>query len=181
MKDADIDLNENKNRKNTTTAALAHVLGFLTGVIGPAIIYIVSDNEFTKRNAARSITWQIFFTIYLILSIFLSFAFIGILLLPLVGIADLVFSVIATIKASDGKEWEYPFTTNLILDSTVEESNGSQNKTRDVRNDYEPENRIDELKQMYLEGQISEDEFEKLVDANLKEENNEDLSLSYEK
>jgi uncharacterized Tic20 family protein len=181
MKNANIDLNGKDKDKDKTVAALAHILGFLTGIVGPAIIYLVSDNEFAKRNAARSITWQIFFTIFLMLSIFLAFAFIGILMIPLVAIADLVFSVIATIKASDGEEWKYPLTTDLILDSESNKYDSSKNQTRGMRNDYEPENRIDELKQMYLKGEISENEFEKLVDANLEKEHDEDLNLSYEK
>lgn len=180
MKNTNIDLNESKTGKNTKIAALAHILGFFTGIIGPALIYILSDNEFAKRNAARSITWQIFFTIYLILSIFLSLAFIGFLLLPLVGIADLVFSVIATIKASDGKEWKYPMTTDLILDSPSKKESNYQSE-RNQNRDYNPDSRIDELKQMYLDGQISEEEFENLVDANLKKDKDEELELSYEK
>ena len=39
---------------------------------------------------------------------------VGLVLLPVVGIAALVFSIIAALKANDGIMYRYPFTLRLL-------------------------------------------------------------------
>ncbi len=45
----------------------------------------------------------------------LSFLCIGFILLPVIGIVDIVFTIIATIKANDGIRYRYPKYLNLRL------------------------------------------------------------------
>nr|WP_288988266.1 DUF4870 domain-containing protein [uncultured Pseudoalteromonas sp.] len=42
------------------------------------------------------------------------FAAVGLLLLPMVAIFSFVMVVIASVKANDGKEFNYPLSLNLI-------------------------------------------------------------------
>lgn len=173
MRDKGLDLNKSETG-NKSIAALTHILGLLTGILGPALVYILSDDEFVKENAARSITWQIFFTIYLFISLFMSIFFLGLIFIPIIVIADLVFSVMATVKASNGSAWKYPLTTDLIVQNNQKSQKKDitrSTKERDINN---PDNRLDELKQMYLNGEISEKEFENLVDLNLNEKRDEE-------
>jgi uncharacterized Tic20 family protein len=100
--------------KETGMAALAHILGLLTWVVGPLVIYLASDDEFAKENAANALNWQIMFTIYFTVSAVLVIALIGFLLMPLVGLLDLIFCILAAVKASDGEAWEYPLTPNIV-------------------------------------------------------------------
>lgn len=44
----------------------------------------------------------------------LSIILIGLLLMPIVGIAALVFSIIGGIKANGGEAYRYPFAIRLI-------------------------------------------------------------------
>ena len=166
MKDSSLDLNKSRSG-NKNVAALTHILGFLTGVLGPALVYILSDDEFVKENAARSITWQIFFTIYLFASFFMAIFFLGLIFIPIIAIADLVFSIIATVKASNGTAWKYPLTTDLIVQNDQKSDRKDIRETSQDKNINKPDGRIDELKQMYLNGEISEEEVENLVDLNL--------------
>jgi uncharacterized Tic20 family protein len=46
--------------------------------------------------------------IYFAVAFLLSFLCIGFILMPIVGIVDLVFIIIATIKANDGVHYRYP-------------------------------------------------------------------------
>lgn len=53
----------------------------------------------------------------LVLAIVLAFICIGLLFIPVLmalGIANLVFTVIAGIKANDGKEYRYPFSFKFV-------------------------------------------------------------------
>ena len=96
-----------------TMAILSHVLTFVAGFIAPLIIYLIKKDEsaFVASHAKESLNFQI--TIWIVI-IGLFITLIGILLIWLVGIIALVFVIIATIKASEGKLYKYPFTLRLI-------------------------------------------------------------------
>lgn len=96
-----------------TTALLAHVLTLVTWLIAPLIIYLLKKDEsvFVTAHAKESLNFQISITIYCIL---LFITIVGILLLWLVGIMSLILVIVATVKASEGKMYRYPFTIRLI-------------------------------------------------------------------
>jgi uncharacterized Tic20 family protein len=53
----------------------------------------------------------------MVVAVILSFFCVGFLLIPLVvliGLAGLVFAIIAGIKANNGEDYKYPFSFNLI-------------------------------------------------------------------
>ena len=52
--------------------------------------------------------------IAIVISWILAFVLIGLLLMPLVGIANLVLCIIAGIKANNGESYRYPFALRLI-------------------------------------------------------------------
>jgi hypothetical protein len=95
-------------------AAITHILALFTWLIGPLVVLLVTDDEFVKANARAAINWQIWLTIYSIIAGILILVGIGILLLPLLGLLDLVFIVIAAVKAADGEVWSYPLTIDLL-------------------------------------------------------------------
>lgn len=95
-------------------AALTHILGLLTWVIGPAIIMATTESEFVEENAENALNWQVMVTVYWVAAFILSFLLIGFLLFPVILILDLGFCVYAAIKASDGEEWEYPLTPDIF-------------------------------------------------------------------
>lgn len=96
-----------------TMGILAQILALVAGFIGPLIIYLIKKDEsaYVREQAKESLNFQI--TI-LIICIVLAITIIGILLIWVVGIINLILVIIATIKASDGKLYKYPFNFRLI-------------------------------------------------------------------
>ncbi|CDK38683.1 DUF4870 domain-containing protein [Halorubrum sp. AJ67] len=99
---------------DTTLAAITHLLALFTWVVGPLVVYVVSDDAFVKENARNAINWQIWLTVYSLLALALVFLFIGFLILPVLSLLDTVFVVIAAVKASEGEAWSYPLTIDLL-------------------------------------------------------------------
>jgi len=62
----------------TGLAAATHVLALVTGLLGPILVYAITDDPFIKENAAKATDWQIMPIIYSIIS--------GLLVLLVIGI-----------------------------------------------------------------------------------------------
>lgn len=96
-----------------TLGLLAHLITFVSTFLGPLIIYLIKKNEseFVTEHAKESLNFQI--TIALVcLVLFISI--IGILLIWVVGIIAVVLVVVATIRASEGKLYRYPFSLRIL-------------------------------------------------------------------
>ncbi len=96
-----------------TMAMLSHILTLVGGILAPLIIYLIKKDEskFIAFHAKESLNFQI---TVMIIVIGLMITIIGLLVVWIVGIAALVFVIIATIKASEGKLYKYPFSIRLI-------------------------------------------------------------------
>lgn len=96
-----------------TMAILSHILTLVAPILAPLIIYLIKKNEskFVTFHARESLNFQI---TVMIIVIGLFITIIGIVLVWIVGIAALVFVIIATIKASEGKLYRYPFSIRLV-------------------------------------------------------------------
>lgn len=96
-----------------TMAILCHVLAIFFWIFPPLIIYLIKKDEsaYVKAHAMESLNFQITISI---VAIVLVLTIIGILLIWVLGIAALVFMIIATINASDNKLYRYPLTIRLI-------------------------------------------------------------------
>lgn len=96
-----------------TMALLSHVLAFVVWFIAPLVIYLVKKDEssFVAEHAKEALNFQITMTI---VAIVMFISIIGIFLLWLLGIVCTVLIIVATIKASEGKLYRYPFTIRLI-------------------------------------------------------------------
>lgn len=105
---------QHSSTNNNGMMALAHILGLLTGFIGPLIIYATTQEPEVKRHARLALNWQISLMIYLMVSFVLLFVLIGIVLIPIVLLMDLIFCIMAAVKANDGIAWKYPLTIPLI-------------------------------------------------------------------
>lgn len=96
-----------------TLALLSHVLTFAVGFLAPLIIYLVKKDEsaFVRDHAKESLNFQISITLIIIL---LFITVIGIFVVWIVGIFAAILIILATLKASEGKLYRYPFTIRLI-------------------------------------------------------------------
>ena len=103
--------------------------GLLTGAfaglgcfIGPLIIWLIKKDTmpFVDDQAKEALNFNITLAIVgvvLLLLTLVTFGFGALLTVPigiLVGIAWLVFTIIAAVKANEGERYRYPFTLRLI-------------------------------------------------------------------
>ena len=97
-------------------AMLCHLLAIFTGFIAPLIIWLLKKDEdpFIDNQGKEALNFQITVLIAMLVSGLLSFACIGFILMPAVGIADVVFCIIASIKANSGQAYRYPVSIRFI-------------------------------------------------------------------
>ncbi|MBN8665551.1 MAG: DUF4870 domain-containing protein [Chitinophagales bacterium] len=92
---------------------IVHLVTFVSSFIAPLIIYLVKKDEsrFIAAHAKESLNFQI---TVVIIGILMFISLIGILFLWALGLAAAILVVVATIKASDGKPYRYPFSIRFI-------------------------------------------------------------------
>jgi uncharacterized Tic20 family protein len=100
-------------------AHLAALSGFIIpfgNMLGPLIVWQIKKNEmpFVDDQGKEALNFQITVTLAVLVCIVLMFVLIGLLLLPVVGIAALVLTIIGAIKANEGQRYRYPFALRLI-------------------------------------------------------------------
>jgi uncharacterized Tic20 family protein len=85
-------------------------------IVGPLVVWLVKKDQFplVDDQGKESLNFQISMTIYGIVALFLCFVLIGIPLLVLLVFVDLVLSVIASIEASHGQLYRYPFSIRFL-------------------------------------------------------------------
>jgi uncharacterized Tic20 family protein len=85
-------------------------------IIGPLVIWLTKgkENAFVEGEAREAINFQITMTIGFVVCWLLAFILIGFFLVMILGIVDLVLVIIATINASKGEAYRYPFTLRLV-------------------------------------------------------------------
>ena len=85
-------------------------------VIGPLVVWLIKRDEssLVDREGKEALNFQISMTIYAMISALLIFVLIGILLLPVVGILDVVFTIVAAVKTSNGEQYRYPLTIRFL-------------------------------------------------------------------
>ena len=99
---------------------LSPLLGYigvpLANIIAPLIIWQIKkdDMPFVSINAKQCLNFQISLTIYVLISVILIFLFVGVFLLIAIGIASLIFTIRAALKARDGELYKYPLTITFI-------------------------------------------------------------------
>jgi len=95
---------------------LCHLLGLFTCFIGPLIIWLIKKDEdpFIDNQGKEALNFQITVAIAGIVSAVLTVVCVGFFLGIAVSIADLVFCILASIKANGGEKYRYPVSIRLI-------------------------------------------------------------------
>jgi len=97
---------------------LSHLLAIVPGIgiLGPLVIYLIKrgQSSFVEENAKESLNFQITMILAFIISGILMVVWIGFILLAVLGVAEVVLVIIATIRASENKIYRYPFNLRLI-------------------------------------------------------------------
>jgi uncharacterized Tic20 family protein len=94
------------------------VVPAIGAVLGPLVIWLLKKEEFpfVDDQGKEAVNFQITMLIYGVIAFILCFACIGTILLPVVGLIDIVLVIMAAIKANDGYRYRYPkpFIIRLI-------------------------------------------------------------------
>lgn len=94
-----------------TLAMLIFLISFFTSVLGPLIIWLIKRKEsaYIDHYGREYFNMTISYFIYTIISALSLFILIGFILLPAVGIAAIVFTIIGAVKAYGGEYYRIPF------------------------------------------------------------------------
>jgi hypothetical protein len=97
-------------------AMLSHLGGILFGIIPSLVIWLVykDKSRFVEEQAKEALNFQITILIGMVVSGVLTLILIGFVLMAVIGIADLVFCIIAGLAANKGEAYRYPFALRLI-------------------------------------------------------------------
>ncbi len=94
----------------------AFVIPFVGNIVGPLILWQIKKDEypFIDEQGKEAVNFQISMLLYCIVAGVLCFACIGFVLLVIVGVADTLFAIIASIKAGNGQHYRYPLTIRFV-------------------------------------------------------------------
>ncbi|RFU60415.1 DUF4870 domain-containing protein [Bacillus sp. V59.32b] len=104
------------NQDERLLAALIYIASFFTVFIGPLIIWLIKkgDSAFIDYHGREYLNFLISYTIYGIVASLLMFVLIGFLILPILGVVGVIFTIIAAVKAYDGKEYRIPLIFRIL-------------------------------------------------------------------
>jgi uncharacterized Tic20 family protein len=96
-------------------ALLAMPLGF-GHILGPLIVWLLKRemHPFIDDQGKESLNFQISMSIYTLVAALTLCIVIGIVLLPAMLVLNVIFVIIASIKASSGEAYRYPLTIRLV-------------------------------------------------------------------
>ena len=97
-------------------AAAFFALPGFGNIIGPLIVWLIKREEhpFIDEQGRESLNFQISMSIYALLAAPTMCLGIGFILLPAILIIDVVFTIIACMKASNGISYRYPLTIRFV-------------------------------------------------------------------
>ena len=92
------------------------VFPLVGNIIGPLVVWLLKRDEYplVYDQGKEAINFNISMSIYYIISIILIVVLIGIPILFCLFIFDLVVTIIAMVKASEGEKFRYPMAIRLI-------------------------------------------------------------------
>jgi uncharacterized Tic20 family protein len=111
------------SKDERTWAMLCHFSALLifvgipfSNILAPLIIWLIKKEEmpFVEDQGKEVLNFQISMTIYLLISGILCFILIGIPFVIGLVIFNVIITIIAGIKANDGKSYQYPINLRLI-------------------------------------------------------------------
>jgi uncharacterized Tic20 family protein len=88
-------------------------------VIGPLVVWLIKKDEFpfVDQHGKEALNFQISMLICTLLAVALTIIppfCMGPLLVMVIGIVDLIFVIIAAIKANDGYHYRYPLSIQFV-------------------------------------------------------------------
>jgi hypothetical protein len=100
-----------------TWGMLCHLLGLFTNFVGPLVVWLIKKDEdpFIDRQGKEALNFQITVAIaYAASGVLVLLCGIGFITGIGVFICNLIFCIMASVKANDGKDYRYPVSIRLI-------------------------------------------------------------------
>ncbi len=103
-----------------TMGMLAHLLVIFTGWIGPLIIWLMKKDQspFVNQQGKEALNWALTITTVVVGCVILMFIpfvnFLLCLLWPAIGVCNIVFGILSTIKVNSGQPYRYPVCIRYI-------------------------------------------------------------------
>jgi hypothetical protein len=100
-----------------TVAMLCHLLTIVTSFLGPLVVWLMKKDTqpFVNDQGKEALNFALTMLIgFVIAKLLIAVLCIGLLLFPLVGIFQLVFAIIAVMKANTGVAYRYPVCLRFI-------------------------------------------------------------------
>ena len=99
-----------------TWSLLAHIGTIVLGFIAPLIVLLVQGERspMVRAHSVESLNFQITVTIGYVVSSILMVVLVGFVTFFVIWAAALVFAILATIAASKGLPYKYPFALRLV-------------------------------------------------------------------
>ena len=118
-RDDDFDTPTSDERTMGLLAHLSAFAGLLIpfgNIVGPLVLYLVKrdESEFIADQAREALNFNLTMTLAGIVAAVLMIVLIGFLLLPVIGIAWLVLTIVAAIKANEGEWYRYPVNVRFV-------------------------------------------------------------------
>jgi uncharacterized Tic20 family protein len=88
----------------------------LLSFLFPMTVYLVmrTDSPYVTHHAKEALNFHLSLLVYAICCIPLCFLVVGIPLLVAIGVAGIVCSIVAAVKASDGVYYQYPMAIRFV-------------------------------------------------------------------
>jgi uncharacterized Tic20 family protein len=97
-------------------AALAGCVIPFGNIIGPLIVWLMKKDQspLVDQAGKKSLNFQITATIAMLILVPFCFILIGIPLMMILGLAVLIFTIIAAVKTNAGEDYKYPFSIKFL-------------------------------------------------------------------
>lgn len=94
----------------------SHFGGIFFGFIPALIVFLIRKDSpgWVLDNAREALNWQITVIIAAFVCVILMFVLIGVVLIWMLMLTNLVLCILATVKASGGQAYRYPFCLRLL-------------------------------------------------------------------
>ncbi len=102
--------------EDRTMGMLCHLLAIFTGFLGPLIIWLVKKDQspFVDDQGKEALNFQLTMLIGWVIAFVTSFFCIGFFIGAALVVVNLVFCILATIKANQGIAYRYPINIRFI-------------------------------------------------------------------
>jgi len=104
-------------QQDKTIAILVHIGGLFTSWVVPLVLYLMkksSNDVFSTHHSREALNFQLTLLVVYFVCFILSFVLIGLFFFWIAMLGNLVLSIMAAVKASNGNDYRYPMTIRFI-------------------------------------------------------------------